>query len=222
MRRTPFHTLAILLGTLAIGAALGGGDDKKQRPAHPALERLKTLAGDWVIVRQWSETPGQATTQPAAAEAAPADRESRATAGQDVKAAAKKEAPGGAEPAKPPAGEKPAIVFRVTAAGSVVHEEMFPGTNHEMVTVYHADGPELLLTHYCAAGNQPRMKLEPSSDPDRLVFRFTGGTNLDPQKDGHMHDATLVFLGPDRLREEWTFYENGKAVSIEKFELRRR
>ena len=48
--------------------------------------------------------------------------------------------------------------YRVTAAGSAVMEVLFPGTDHEMVTVYHQDGDDLILTHYCAAGNQPRMK----------------------------------------------------------------
>ena len=27
--------------------------------------------------------------------------------------------------------------------------------------VYHMDGPDLVMTHYCAAGNQPTMKFKP-------------------------------------------------------------
>src|SRR5262245_1647364 len=42
--------------------------------------------------------------------------------------------------------------YHVTAAGSAVVEEVFPGTPHEMVTVYHLDGKELVLTHYCMNG----------------------------------------------------------------------
>ena len=48
--------------------------------------------------------------------------------------------------------------YAVTAAGSAVVETVFPGSAHEMVTVYHADGPDLVLTHYCMEGNQPRMR----------------------------------------------------------------
>ena len=48
--------------------------------------------------------------------------------------------------------------YAVTAGGSAVVETVFPGSPHEMVTVYHADGPDLVLTHYCVEGNQPRMR----------------------------------------------------------------
>ncbi|MGH7152138.1 MAG: hypothetical protein ACREIU_15640, partial [Planctomycetota bacterium] len=40
--------------------------------------------------------------------------------------------------------------YRVTAAGSAVVETLFPGSDDEMVTVYHMDGESLMLTHYCS------------------------------------------------------------------------
>ena len=80
--------------------------------------------------------------------------------------------------------------YRVTGAGSALVETQFPGSPHEMVTVYYVDGNDLVLTHYCAARNQPRMKLVRATDTD-LVFEFTGRSNLDPAKDMHTHDATM-------------------------------
>src|SRR5438270_13163403 len=59
-------------------------------------------------------------------------------------------------------------VFKVTSNGSTVQETIFPGTGHEMVTLYHLDGPDLVLTHYCALGNQPHMKLDPAAPKNRL------------------------------------------------------
>src|SRR5437868_15374337 len=50
------------------------------------------------------------------------------------------------------------VTYKVTAGGSAVVETVFPGTEHEMVTVYHQDGDDLVLTHYCMLGNQPRMR----------------------------------------------------------------
>src|SRR5438105_3520584 len=44
-------------------------------------------------------------------------------------------------------------VIKVTAGGSTVHETLFPGQPHEMVSVYHLDKGELVMTHYCALGN---------------------------------------------------------------------
>ena len=51
-------------------------------------------------------------------------------------------------------------VIKVTAAGSAVQETLFPGQPHEMVSIYHLDKGDLVMTHYCALGNQPRMKAE--------------------------------------------------------------
>ena len=52
---------------------------------------------------------------------------------------------------------KPASVrYEVTSGGSAVKETMNPGAKDEMVTMYHRDGDGLVLTHFCAIGNQPR------------------------------------------------------------------
>ena len=44
--------------------------------------------------------------------------------------------------------DKVVSTYRVTAAGSAIVEVLFPGSEQEMVTVYHQDGDDLLLTHY--------------------------------------------------------------------------
>ena len=49
-------------------------------------------------------------------------------------------------------------VIKLTAGGSAVHETLFPDQPHEMVSIYTADGPDVVMTHYCMLGNQPRMK----------------------------------------------------------------
>jgi len=111
--------------------------------------------------------------------------------------------------------------FRVSAAGTVVMETMFPGTEHEMINMYHIDGEELMLTHYCSAGNQPTMRLDrAASSPDLLVFEFSGGTNLDPSKDTHIHAAKLT-LGDRRMTSEWTSWIDGKAGEAMSFHLAR-
>jgi len=102
-----------------------------------------------------------------------------------------------------------ASIIKVTAGGSAVHETLFPGQPHEMVSVYTVDGSDLIMTHYCVLGNQPRMKADPKSPANQIVFRFAGGTNLDPNKDKHMHEATLTILDEDRLEVHGIGWENG-------------
>jgi hypothetical protein len=112
--------------------------------------------------------------------------------------------------------------YRVSAAGSAVVETMLPGTEHEMVTVYTLDRDDLLLTHYCAAGNAPTMKAVPGGPASEIRFKFLRATNLATPGEGHMHDATIVFVDDDTIKTDWVFWENGKAKETEKFELTRK
>src|SRR5262245_22684226 len=103
-------------------------------------------------------------------------------------------------------------VVRVTAAGSAVHETLFPGQKHEMVSLYHLDGSDLVMTHFCMLGNQPRMTADPKSPSNQIHFRFAGGTNLDPAKDKHMHEGTLTFIDDDHIEWSGICWEGGKPA----------
>jgi hypothetical protein len=100
-------------------------------------------------------------------------------------------------------------IVKVTAGGSAVHETLFPGQPHEMVSVYTVDGPDLVMTHYCVLGNQPRMKADPKSPANQICFQFAGGSNLDPKKDKHMHAATLTIVDDDHIEIAGVGWEGG-------------
>jgi hypothetical protein len=118
-------------------------------------------------------------------------------------------------------GQDTTVTYRVASGGSVVQETLFPGTPHEMISMYHLADGQLVMTHYCAMGNQPRMKLDlGASTPDRLVFAFDGGTNFDPAKDGHVHAGTIEWRG-ERLHADWTVWTAGKETGHNVFELQR-
>jgi len=108
--------------------------------------------------------------------------------------------------------DKIVSVVKVTAAGSAVHETLFPGSPMEMISVYHRDGADLVMTHYCALGNQPRMKADPKSPANQLRFQFAGGTNLDPAKDKHMHEGTITFVDDDHIEWSGVCWEGGKPA----------
>lgn len=103
-------------------------------------------------------------------------------------------------------------VIKVTAGGSAVQETLFPGQPHEMLSVYHRDGADLVMTHYCVLGNQPRMKADPSSPKNQIRFQFAGGTNFDPAKDMHMHEGTLTFVDDDHIEFSGAAWVNGKPA----------
>ena len=102
-----------------------------------------------------------------------------------------------------------ASIIKVTAGGSAVHETTFPGQPMEMVSIYTVDGPDLVMTHYCMLGNQPRLRADGDSPGNRIHFRFDGGTNLDPSKDTHMHEATLTIIDEDHIQVDGVAWEDG-------------
>ena len=111
--------------------------------------------------------------------------------------------------------------YAVTASGTAVVETVFPGSEHEMVTVYHADGPDLVLTHYCMEGNQPRMRAR-GAQGSRFEFAYDGGTNIDPKRDRHMHSATFDLASADEIRSEWSELAEGKPVFVARMHLVRK
>jgi hypothetical protein len=111
--------------------------------------------------------------------------------------------------------------YALTAGGSALVETILPGSPHEMVTVYHAEGDDLVLTHYCVEGNQPRMRARNAAGP-RFDFQFEGGANIDPRRDRHMHQASLELVGDDEIRSEWTELADASPVMVVKSHLVRK
>ena len=111
--------------------------------------------------------------------------------------------------------------YHLTGGGSAVVEDLFPGTPHEMTTVYHMDGNDLVLTHYCMTGNQPHMRAK-ATEGDTVAFKFDGGTNIDPKKTRHMHDASFQFVSENEIRTEWSGLADGKPGMNVKIHLVRK
>jgi len=112
--------------------------------------------------------------------------------------------------------------IRVTSAGSALQETMFPGSDHEMVTMYHLDGDDLVLTHYCSLGNQPRLRAEPGTDVNKIVFNFVSSTNLKSKDAHHVSGATFILDGPDHFTAEWVSCKEGKACRLVTLDLVRK
>lgn len=113
------------------------------------------------------------------------------------------------------------FVYKVVGAGSAVQESLFVDTPHEMLTVYTVDGDDLVLTHYCAAGNQPFMKAAKGGDANTIQFEFVRAGNMKSDKEMHMHNGKITFVDDDHIKMEWVGYEDGKPSHQAKVELAR-
>jgi hypothetical protein len=113
------------------------------------------------------------------------------------------------------------VTYRVTAAGSAVEETIFRGSPHEMVTLYTLDRGLLVLTHYCALGNQPRMEVQPGGSDAGFAFECVSLGNGDVAKDMHMHSAKFSFPDADHVESAWTMWKEGAAGDTVHISLKR-
>ena len=112
------------------------------------------------------------------------------------------------------------VSFKVVSGGSAVVSEILG--KDDMISMIHLDGPDkLMLTHYCAVGNQPRMQASLSPDGKTVTFKFQDATNLSSPDAGHMDRMVLTLLDDNHHTEEWVFGDHGKEIT-RVFDLRRK
>src|SRR5260370_193571 len=114
------------------------------------------------------------------------------------------------------------VSFRDNAGGSALMSEINGYSSEDMITMFPLDGANrLMMTHYCGAGNQPRMQASASPDGKTLTFKFVDATNLESPESGHMDHVVIAMLDPNHHTEEWTFTNHGKEMN-QVFDLRRK
>jgi predicted enzyme related to lactoylglutathione lyase len=115
------------------------------------------------------------------------------------------------------------VRYAAIARGSVlVENDGQSDPANAMLTAIHMDGDRLLLTHFCHAGNQPRLCADLSTaTEDAITFRFLDATNLASRDQGHMDQLDLRLVDPDHCTSQWHWYENGAARPFERIDLER-
>ena len=111
------------------------------------------------------------------------------------------------------------VTLRTTSRGNaIVHEMTSAGSPDDPITMFYLDEGRLLLTHYCDAGNRPRMEAKASPDGKTLEFEFldVAGNN----QHQHMHHAKITFIDANHHTEDWTFMMGDKAIHAH-FDLHR-
>jgi hypothetical protein len=113
------------------------------------------------------------------------------------------------------------VSYKLTANGSAVMSEI-NGHGEDMISMFHMDGPDrLILTHYCSAGNQPRLQAFASPDGKTVTFNFFDGTNLTNPDIGHMQRVVIAMVDANHHTEDWSFDDHGKEMK-EFFDLYRK
>jgi hypothetical protein len=113
--------------------------------------------------------------------------------------------------AKAPNGEPFTSTIRLVSNGTALEETFQNSEDNQMVTLYHPDGNRVAMTHYCSAGNQPRMETAATTaDQKEFDFSFQGITNLPSPESGHMHHLVIKIADRDHFSEVWTWQEGGK------------
>ena len=85
------------------------------------------------------------------------------------------------------------ITIRVTSTGNaILHEGTVSGRPDDPITMFYVDGDRLLATHYCDAGNRPRM--EGKMSPDGKTVEFTLVDIAGSTQRGYMNHMAFTII----------------------------
>jgi hypothetical protein len=98
------------------------------------------------------------------------------------------------------------VSYYLTGGGSAVVDNLVMGGVPTMTTVYHLDGSDLRMTHYCAARNQPRLRAVRFYEAQGSAeFTLVDVTGVGPKNPGHVEAFLVRLLDADRLNLRFTF-----------------
>jgi len=110
-------------------------------------------------------------------------------------------------------GKQRTVSYQLLSGGTAVMETLTPTDEPSMVTVYYIAGDRLMMTHFCSAGNQPRMRAEVAAgEIKKLDFTFLDATNLAKPTAGHIHRLQITFQDQNHMAQTWTWREEGKEM----------
>src|SRR6266513_2884175 len=109
--------------------------------------------------------------------------------------------------------------YYVTGNGSAVVENLINESTPVMTSVYHVDGRDLRMTHFCGAQNQPRLKARRIDlDHGAIDFEFVDATNLRSPDAPHVHGLEIRLIDANHLTLTFLF-QSGSVESREDINL---
>jgi hypothetical protein len=105
--------------------------------------------------------------------------------------------------------------YEVGSKESIVTEQF----GKELSVIY-LDGENLLMTHFCNAGNQPRLRLKEGAQPGVLEFEMFDITNLKDASTPHVQRIVYKVIDGSRMTLE-IIWKKGQSEESEKYTLSR-
>ena len=112
-------------------------------------------------------------------------------------------------------GQPVSVTYTLVSNGTSLMESLNAEHGVNMVTMYAPDGDTILATHYCAMGNQPRMRAKGSGDLKSLDFQFVDATNVQDPQGEIMQKLVVTFQDADHFQQAWTARAAGKDQTSE-------
>lgn len=113
------------------------------------------------------------------------------------------------------------VSYQLSSGGHTIVEKLFVGKPHEMISIYYPKGKDVYMTHYCAEGNRPELKLQ-SANAKQIKFEMNGLSGIDSKDEMHMHALNLTMNGPNQLTQEWISHDKGKQTDVTVITLARK
>jgi hypothetical protein len=107
-------------------------------------------------------------------------------------------------------GRPVSVTYTLVSNGTSLMESLTGDHDTNMITMYAPDSGSIVATHYCAAGNQPRMRAKaPAGNVTSLDFQFVDATNTAAAPE-LMRRLVVTFQDPNHFTQSWTSSTEGK------------
>lgn len=115
-------------------------------------------------------------------------------------------------------GRRIEVGYRMISRDSALLETWRSANGTETISVYHRDGGRLVMTHYCAQGNQAHL-VAVEADERRVRFHRVSATNLTSEQS--VLDDLVLRSEPDLLERTETYVDAEGAAETTVFRFTR-
>jgi hypothetical protein len=113
--------------------------------------------------------------------------------------------------------ESVSLEYEVISAGKALMEKLTFKNTPSMVSIYHPDGRQLMMTHYCISANQPRVRTRQTEwplDARDFEFFYLDATNVLSSDQMHIDRLEIHIQDENHLVQKWHDGKNAIIVTV--------